>query len=299
MWFNTFDDIVGNLQFPVVSGLSQKATVADLVAAVPQYARLDRHISAVIASTGQGRRLRDAADRQTISVNHPFTPMGTANASLVRNDMLQGAIDWGEGLSIHVLHPDQKRLLEMQKQWDDDLRKAKKKGDDSIILASISKKDTSPFNLASIVCLVEFSGKRILLTGDARDDDILEGLRGAKIMDDKDHIHVDILKIPHHGSERNMSREFFEHVTADHYVISGNGEHHNPDKSMLVMLSEATRGRENFVVHLTNHEGELGLKEKLDEFIEDEGKHGRTYGIKFRDDAALSLTINLLDKIDY
>jgi hypothetical protein len=269
------------------------------VAAVPQYATLDHHISAVIASTGQGRRLRDAADRQTISVNHPFTPMGTGNVSLVRNDMLQGAIDWGDGLSIHVLHPDQERLLEMQKKWDDDLKVAKKKGDDSIVLASVSKKDTSPFNLASIVCLVEFGGKHILLTGDARDDDILEGLRRANITDNNDRVHVDILKIPHHGSERNMSREFFEHVTADHYVISANGDFHNPDKSTLVMLSEATRGRENFDVHFTNHEGELGLKEKLDEFIQDERNHGRTYGIKFREDAALSLAINLLDEIDY
>jgi beta-lactamase superfamily II metal-dependent hydrolase len=118
-------------------------------------------------------------------------------------------------------------------------------------------------------------------------------------MDNNDQVHVDILKIPHHGSERNMSREFFEHVTADHYVISANGDFHNPDKSTLVMLSEATRGRENFDVHFTNHEGELGLKEKLDEFIQDERNHGRTYGIKFREDAALSLAINLLDEIDY
>ena len=299
MWFNTFDDIVGNLQFPVVSGLARTATVADLVTAVPQYARLDHHLSAVIASTGQGRHLRDTADRLTITVNHPFTPMGDGNVSLVRNGILQEAIDWGDDLTIQVLHPDQERLLEMQKKWDDDLKAAAERGDDSIIFASLGQKDKSPFNLASIVCLVEFGGKRILLTGDARDDDVLEGLRRADILDDNDHVHVDILKIPHHGSERNMSRNFFEHVTADHYVISGNGEHHNPDKATLVMLSEATRGRENFDVHFTNHEGKFDLKDKLDEFIEDERNHGRTYGIMFRDDPALSLTINLLDEIDY
>jgi hypothetical protein len=41
-------------------------------------------------------------------------------------------------------------------------------------------------------------------------------------------MHVDILKGPHHGSNRNVERIFFKRITADHYVFSGNGEHGNP-----------------------------------------------------------------------
>jgi len=29
--------------------------------------------------------------------------------------------------------------------------------------------------------------------------------------------------IPHHGSDRNVDPEFFKRVTADHYIVSGNG----------------------------------------------------------------------------
>jgi hypothetical protein len=300
MWFNTFDDIVGNLQIPRLSGLSRRATVADLAGIVPQYAGLNRHMSAVLASTGQGRSLRDAAKRLNAPVNSPFSPIGsTGTAALVRGDTDQSKVDWGDDLTIQVLHPNHQRLVEMQDKWDKDLKKAAEKGDDSIIFASLSDRDTSPFNLASIVCLVEFGGKRILLTGDARDDDILDGLRRANGLDANDHIHVDILKIPHHGSDRNMSREFFERVSADHYVISGNGEYNNPEKATLVMLSDATRGRNDFTVHLTNHEGKHHLKEMLDEFIEDERHHGRSYGFEFRRDDSLSLILNLLDAIDY
>ena len=291
--------IVGNLQIPRLSGLSRRATVADLVGIVPQYANLNRHISAVMASTGQGRSLRDAAKRLNVPVNTPFSPIGSGTAALVRGDTDESKVDWGDDLTIQVLHPNHQRLVEMQDKWDKDLKKAAEKGDDSIIFASLGNRDTSPFNLASIVCLVEFGGKRILLTGDARDDDILDGLRRANRLDANDHIHVDILKIPHHGSDRNMSREFFERVTADHYVISGNGEYHNPEKATLVMLSDATRGRNDFTVHLTNHEGKNQLKEMLDEFIEDERRHERSYGFEFRRDDSLSLTLNLLDAIDY
>jgi beta-lactamase superfamily II metal-dependent hydrolase len=119
------------------------------------------------------------------------------------------------------------------------------------------------------------------------------------LLDGDDHIHVDILKIPHHGSDRNMSQHFFERVSADHYIISGNGEYNNPDKSTLVMLSMATQGRDDFTIHLTNHEGEHELQKKLDEFIEDDRRRGRTYGFEFRKEDDLSLTVDLLDAIDY
>ena len=35
---------------------------------------------------------------------------------------------------------------------------------------------------------------------------------------------VDLLKVPHHGSNRNVTHEFFAKVPARHYVVSGNGK---------------------------------------------------------------------------
>ena len=43
--------------------------------------------------------------------------------------------------------------------------------------------DRSVFNLSSIVILAEFKRKRMLLTGDARGDDILAGLRSSGLLD--------------------------------------------------------------------------------------------------------------------
>jgi hypothetical protein len=296
-WFNTFDDIIGNIEVPRLAAV---ASVADLVGAAPELAGADHDVQAVLASTGQGRTLRGDAEQLAINVNRPFAPLnGGTGGRLVRGDVDETRVELDGLPIIHVLHPNQQRLLEMQKKWDEDLQRALDAGDDSIILATLSDRDTSPFNLASIVCVVEFGGRRILLTGDARDDDILTGLKSAGMLDGDGKAHFDLLKVPHHGSDRNVSTDFFRDITADHYVISGNGEHHNPDRATLVMLSMATRGRDDFTVYLTNRDGKHDLGDVLEEFINDDRDRGRTYGFEFRADDALSITVNLLDEMNH
>jgi hypothetical protein len=299
LWHNSFDDIVGNLQIPIISSIAASASPADLSAVVPELVRADSHVAAVIASTGQGRQLRNDAQFLTIPVNSPFGEMAAGKATLVRGNDAESFVDWEDGLQIKVVHPNRTRLLELQAQWDEDLRKAATLGDNSIIFAAMESLDKSPYNLSSIVCIAELGGKRILLTGDARSDDILNGLRLANLLDGDGKIHVDVLKVPHHGSDRNSSQEFYEHVTADHYVISGDGSHKNPDKATLVMLAEATEGRGDFTIHFTNHDGSFNLREKLDGFIEDERRRGRNFGVNFIEDGTSSIVLNLLQPIGY
>ena len=105
-------------------------------------------------------------------------------------------------------------------------------------------------NLSSIVVLAEAGGKRMLLTGDARGDKILRGWSWSACSRRAATLHVDLLKVPHHGSANNLETGFFERMTADHYVFSGNGEHGNPERETLEMLFEA-RGDEPFTIHLT------------------------------------------------
>jgi beta-lactamase superfamily II metal-dependent hydrolase len=89
---------------------------------------------------------------------------------------------------------------------------------------------TAP-NLASLMVLVEAGNKKILLTGDGHSDDILKGLEFHKKLDQNDgkNLHVNILKVQHHGAEHNIDVEFCQRITADHYIFCGNGEHQNPD----------------------------------------------------------------------
>jgi beta-lactamase superfamily II metal-dependent hydrolase len=93
---------------------------------------------------------------------------------------------------------------------------------------------TAP-NLASLTLLVEENAQSILLTGDARGDQILDGLRQTGRLANAT-IDVDVLKVPHHGSKNNVESDFCDAVVARHYVFCGNGEHENPNPNIVEML---------------------------------------------------------------
>jgi hypothetical protein len=114
------------------------------------------------------------------------------------------------------------------------------------------------------VVLAESDGKTMLLTGDARGDKILEGLQLVGMLEsDESTMHVDLLKVPHHGSANNLERDFFRRITADHYVFSGDGEHGNPEREAFEMLFDA-RGEEHFVIHLTYSVDEIDAEREKD-----------------------------------
>jgi hypothetical protein len=87
--------------------------------------------------------------------------------------------------------------------------------------------------------------KKILLTGDGHADDIIKGLKHHKKLDGKGRLHVDVLKVQHHGSKNNITEEFCEHITASHYIFCGNGDHHNPHWDAISTLIETRAGLPN------------------------------------------------------
>jgi beta-lactamase superfamily II metal-dependent hydrolase len=93
-------------------------------------------------------------------------------------------------------------------------------------------KGVSAPNVASLMFLVEEDGKTLLLTGDGQQDFILQGLRRTGHLNGTG-LHVDVLKVQHHGSENNLDKEFAKQVSADHYVFCGNGSHGNPEESVI------------------------------------------------------------------
>lgn len=296
LWVNTFDDVIGNDQVPVLSALAPSSAAASITAlGLPDSGRLDHENVAVIASTSQGRQLRDNAKKLGIPINVPFKPIPKSKVILVRGDTTQSVVPL-QGLKITVVSPDHGRLEKLQAQWDKDLKKLAETGDRRILTAALASPDTSPFNLSSIACVVEYKQKKILLTGDARSDDVLKGLKANKLLDRHGKLHVDILKIPHHGSIRNMTKEFLERVTADHYVISANGMFNNPDKSFLDLLAETVDAG---TVHLTNHTGKLTIRKDVDGFIRELKDTGSGLTVEFPASGENSMVINLLDEVNF
>jgi hypothetical protein len=103
------------------------------------------------------------------------------------------------------------------------------------------KSVTAP-NIASLMLLVEEDGKRLLLTGDGQQDYILKGLKAQGFLSNG-ALHLDVLKVQHHGSEHNIDASFCRAVSADHYVFCGNGKHGNPEPSVLEAVFNSRLGK--------------------------------------------------------
>jgi beta-lactamase superfamily II metal-dependent hydrolase len=268
LWHNAFGAIVEPAAGPDPAALGGAAAPAARVA------------QAVAASVNQGRQLNDTAK----SIN---VPINDDNDGLIQTaDPEPAPVDLGAGLNFKVIHPDRRRLDALQKLF----AKTPVADTNAAALAAAFTDNSVP-NLSSIVILAEAGGKTMLLTGDARGDDILAGLEHAKLLDAKGEIELDILKVPHHGSDRNVETDFFRRVRAKHYVMSGNGKHGNPENATLQMLHEA-RGNKGYKVHLTYESGPEGLGPRLKAFLK-----ATPLPVEFRDDNALSLTVDLLDPL--
>jgi metallo-beta-lactamase superfamily protein len=249
-WHNTFDDIIAGNPDELVASVKASFGAASL-AGEPDTEGLDPQTAKVLASVGQGLRLRDDARALGLRINSEFE-LKLVKASARRPKDLPG------GLRLTVAGPMEDELLALQKEHADFLKKAEKNKE-----AVASFTDSSVANLSSIVVLAEANGKRILLTGDARGDKILLGLEKVGLLSPDGKMKVDILKMPHHGSDRNMERIFLERVVADHYVFSGDGEHGNPERSTFQMLRDA-RQDNSFLIHLTYPLEEIDAGRKED-----------------------------------
>jgi beta-lactamase superfamily II metal-dependent hydrolase len=145
------------------------------------------------------------------------------------------------GLEIIVVGPTNANLQALRKEWEEWIQKNEQKikeGKYTKDFAAMS--DKSIPNLSSIVLLIKADGKTILLTGDCRGDHLQQGLIETGLSADGTY-HVDIFKVPHHGSKRNSTKKFFAEVTADTYIISADGTYDNPDDETLFWIVETAK----------------------------------------------------------
>ena len=249
-WHNSFDDIIGNTPDELTAAITAQFGAASLNGGLPDDATVDADEEdeeviesslKVLASIEQGHRLRGDAEALGFARNPEFD----GKLILAGRDDL--AI--GDELTFTVAGPMQPELQALQKKHDEFLeaQQTKKETGAAALAAYI---DRSIPNLSSIVVLARSGTKRMLLTGDARGDRILEGLELIGALEPGQTMHVDLLKVPHHGSVNNVARDFFERITADHYVFSGDGQHGNPERETLQMLLDV-RGSDPFEIHLT------------------------------------------------
>lgn len=93
--------------------------------------------------------------------------------------------------------------------------------------------DNSVTNRSSIAFLLEYESIKLLFPGDCPIQLIQEKL--PKV--------IDIVKLPHHGSEKNMNNEFINNTEVSYYLLSTDGQQHgHPSKQVVANILYSAPG---------------------------------------------------------
>ena len=256
IWQNAFHAQLKDNARPVEDALASVAPMlsgSDLANIRDEGLKQSNLITSIAEAIQVSRRI---SPRQ---LNIPLNPRSNGKLMMLRKD--QKPIKIGD-LRITITGPTARQLTDLQGEWNTWLRSAEgkarlKKLEDAArraeealgasefdsLMSSLRlraesfgdpKAVTVP-NLASLTLLVEDRSTSLLLTGDARGDQIVDGLKSAGRLNGGT-FEVDVLKVPHHGSKNNIDSDFVETIIARDYVFCGNGLHHNPHLEVIGMM---------------------------------------------------------------
>ena len=282
--FNAFRDLIADNNKPLESialaqGIEQLLTglapslAATAVPALTSAAQEMQNISTGIPSALRISKLA-AADALDIPINRP--PGIEHDSKLLFAGQPGDVFDLGS-MHFTLIGPTDEELKQLREGWNHWLKSNKKRLND--LKAEIRKRVDefstgdlagSPFdlstweglpghegvtvpNIASLMWMVEEGDgdqlKRLLLTGDGQEDFILAGLQRAGFLGTgaQDGLHLDVLKVQHHGSPNNLDVDFAKKVSADHYVFCGDGLHTNPDIEVIDIIYNSRIGDDQTV----------------------------------------------------
>jgi beta-lactamase superfamily II metal-dependent hydrolase len=256
LWHNSFDEILGNDEVAAASAQFGAASFEALIDEAEDATQADAGM--ILQNVKQGHELRELAKSEELQI-----PINEGFDGLIQTP--EGQLTQREfgGITFTILGPRRDELARLQKEHDAWLRERKAQGREvtpGSMLQSIT--DDSPANLSSIVVLAERDGRKALLTGDARSDFVLKGMEECGLIPAGGSFEVDLLKMPHHGSDRNVDEDFLKRVTAPAYLFTGNGEHGNPERETFRMLAEA-RPDADMKLYLTYAIGVIDPQRKI------------------------------------
>jgi hypothetical protein len=224
------------------------AVSANLANSIPQAMRVSRRISA-----GQlDVPLNDPAGGKLMMTREGpgATKVGQMRLTTIGPDpadLSKLRDEWNKWLRNQDSKKTVQRIRDEARRDEDRLQTSFPLVDATRLLAAVKvlgdRDSVTPPNLASLMFHVEEDGRQLLLTGDGHSDDVEKGLESSGALAAGQGLHVDVLKVPHHGSEHNTTPGFPRRVTADHYIFCGNGFSANPDLDVLKLYLSSRLGK--------------------------------------------------------
>lgn len=155
---------------------------------------------------------------------------------LLRDDMISM-----DGAFFYICHPTPETLSQVfpPQEETDVLLEA---GDtlradlEALMEKELPPADASRTNAASVIFIFEYNGKRLLFTGDGGSANILACVRSYARQQKIDlPVFFDAVKLPHHGSARNISERWPSIIQANRFIVCANGAPH-PNKLTIAKL---------------------------------------------------------------
>ncbi len=268
-WFNSFEALAG------FGGGAAAATaaLASLASGAGNDPGFSGESQAVLAGVPEGVSLRAGLESLPgVQINAPVGGLLIAKAT---------PVPLGD-LSVTIVGPLPDQLAALKTAWEAHVN--------GRTAETASYADKSIPNLSSLVCHVAYGAgpqrRTLLLTGDARGDYILQGLRETGLLTG-DTLALDLLKVQHHGSDRDVVQDYFRQLPARHYVISANGKDDNPDRDTLTWLIKA-RGNDQYKLHISNRQ------EWMPAFF-DSLRPGRNFEVLYRGELGDKTSVDEID----
>ncbi|WP_066403764.1 ComEC/Rec2 family competence protein [Flavisolibacter tropicus] len=172
-----------------------------------------------------------------------FETYATTNQLWERRLILQEQEHTVFGLTFRILSPSKDRVQLLLNKWksEDQSLNTSKSNDYSKSIADHIKddqflEDDSVHNGSSIAFILTYGTKNFLFLADAHPSVIIEGLRHFGF-DSTKRLTAEFVKVSHHGSKFNTSKELLKILDSSVFIISSNGQIHNlPDKQCLARI---------------------------------------------------------------
>lgn len=190
--------------------------------------RVDKRLELIMASVQEIEDFIQVADRYNIRVLEPFSD--TSDEQIIslckkwKIEILSPSVSFYDSLvplfrNTYVPSPP-------KKIYEHELVKA---GESPCLLIGREGYDT-PENESSLIFKISDNGKNYLFTGDV-------GLQAFERIDDK-LTEAYWVKIPHHGSKKNLNQRIIERVSPRKCFISAVGKNGHPDDNLKKCLEK-------------------------------------------------------------
>lgn len=157
------------------------------------------------------------------------------------------------GLKLTLLSPTRAKLAALEPKWTKEIQKAGLDPQTEVVpeappdvepfgaidvealAASPFQEDKAEANGSSIAMLAEYQGKRVLLGADAHPQVLVEAIE--RLIGPNEKLDLDACKLPHHGSDGNVSAELIRKLRCPLYLVSTSGsQFHHPHRAAIARV---------------------------------------------------------------